>query len=82
MMQCMNNDFSNEFKKLGRVIGTLRKQAGLYQEELAFRASIDRTYISQIERGVGNPSLLIVLKIAKAINVNISTLFLQFNTSV
>ncbi len=33
-----------------------RKAAGLSQEELAFEAEIDRTYVSQIERAIINPS--------------------------
>lgn len=74
-MRYMAHDFLFECNKLGRVINTLRKQAGISQEELAFRASIDRTYISQIERGVGNPSLLIVFKIAQALNTPMHTLF-------
>ena len=48
-----------------------RKQAGLSQEELAFQCDIDRTYISKLERGVANPSLLILVKIAETLNVRI-----------
>lgn len=75
MMRSMTRDFLFECSKLGKVISTLRKQAGISQEELAFRASIDRTYISQIERGVGNPSLLVVFKIAQALKTPLTTLF-------
>ena len=74
-MRSMNDEFLIECGKLGKVIGALRKQAGISQEELAFRASIDRTYISQIERGVGNPSLLVIFKIAQALNVPMNLLF-------
>ena len=51
-----------------------RKQAGLSQEELAFQCDIDRTYISKVERGVANPSLLILVKIAETLNVRIEDL--------
>ena len=51
-----------------------RKQAGLSQEELAFQCDIDRTYISKLERGVANPSLLILVKIAETLNVRIEDL--------
>jgi transcriptional regulator with XRE-family HTH domain len=51
-----------------------RKQAGLSQEELAFQCDIDRTYISKVERGVANPSLLILVKIAEMLNVRIEDL--------
>lgn len=57
------------------MICTLRKQAGISQEELAFRASINRTYISQIERGVGNPSQLVIFKIAQALKAPLTSLF-------
>ena len=46
----------------------LRKSAGITQEELAFKAGIDRTYASQIERAVANPSLGIICQIADALN--------------
>lgn len=75
MMRSMNRDFLFECSKLGKVICTLRKQAGISQEELAFRASIDRTYISQIERGIGNPSLLVIFKIAQALKAPLTSLF-------
>ena len=74
-MRSMNDEFFIECGKLGKVISALRKQAAISQEELAFRASIDRTYISQIERGVGNPSLLVIFKIAQALKIPINLLF-------
>ena len=46
----------------------LRTSAGITQEELAFKAGIDRTYASQIERAVANPSLGIICQIADALN--------------
>jgi transcriptional regulator with XRE-family HTH domain len=45
-----------------------RKRTGITQEELAFKAGIDRTYASQIERAIANPSLGIICQIADAIN--------------
>lgn len=51
-----------------------RKQAGLSQEELAFQCDIDRTYISKVERGVANPSFLILARIAETLNVRIEDL--------
>lgn len=52
----------------------LRNKARLSQEELALRAGLDRTYISGCERGVRNPSLLSVEKIAEALNVTATDL--------
>ena len=41
------------------------------QEQLAFDAEIDRTYVSQIERSVINPSLLVLHKVANALGVSV-----------
>lgn len=61
-------------QKLGSRLKELRKQAGLTQEELGFMIKLDRSYISGVERGVRNPSIKNVAKIAKALNVSISDL--------
>ena len=45
-----------------------RKALKLSQQELADSANIDRTYASQIERAIANPSLFVVESIAKALN--------------
>jgi transcriptional regulator with XRE-family HTH domain len=50
---------------LGRNVRTRRRQLGLSQETLAEIVGIDRTYISGIERAVRNPSLDLIVKIAK-----------------
>lgn len=57
----------------------LRLAHGLSQEELAFEAELDRTYISQIERGVSNPSVLVLLKISVILKVELSELFVKRN---
>lgn len=60
-----------EFDQLCRVLAAnvrrLRLARGLSQEQLAFDADIDRTYVSQIERSVINPSLLVLHKVAVAL---------------
>ena len=62
---------------LGDNVKTLRLMHGLSQEELAFRAELDRTYISQIERGVSNPSVLVILKISMVLKVELAELFIM-----
>ena len=47
----------------------LRQQKGLTQEELAFEAEIDLTYMGGIERGRRNPSPLVMARIADALSV-------------
>lgn len=59
-----------DIKRLvGQNIAKLRKQRGLSQEELAFDTDLHRTYISGIERGIRNPTIVNIEKIAKALNV-------------
>ncbi|WP_323001593.1 helix-turn-helix transcriptional regulator [Denitromonas sp.] len=48
-----------------------RNASGLSQEALALAANVDRTYVSQLERGVANPSLLILGRIARALNAEL-----------
>lgn len=60
--------------RLGRNLKLLRQQAGWSQEELAAKAGLHRTYISGIERGVRNPTLVIVEQIANALNVTAADL--------
>ncbi len=55
----------------------LRLARNLSQEELAFRAGLDRTYVSQIERGIGNPSVLILIKIADTLGVEVQELLVK-----
>lgn len=51
-----------------------RKALGVTQEQLALDAEIDRTYVSQIERAIGNPSLLILVKIAHRLETDVLAL--------
>ncbi len=53
----------------------IREDAGLSQEKLAHQAGLDRTYVSGIERGVRNPSLQNIAKIARALKVPLDRLF-------
>jgi transcriptional regulator with XRE-family HTH domain len=59
---------------LGKNVHRLRVQKGMTQEELAFEAEIDLTYMGGIERGKRNPSLLVMARIAKALSVPLTKL--------
>lgn len=52
----------------GKTLQKYRLQQGLSQEHLAELANLDRTYISQIERGLKSPSLRTLIALAQALN--------------
>ncbi len=56
-------------KKLGARIQKLRVEKRLSQEELAFESGLHRTYISHVERGSRNITVLGLSKIAKGLNM-------------
>lgn len=58
----------------GRVLREQRESLGLTQEEFAHRADVDRSFVSQIERGVRQPALMTIWKLARALEVSPSTL--------
>jgi len=62
-------------KKFGARIRQLRAKKEISQEQLGFISSLDRTYISGIERGQRNPSLKNIFKISQALEVGIADLF-------
>jgi len=61
--------------KFGKRMRELRKERGLSQEKLSFKADLHRTYIGMIERAEKNITLLNIEKIANALEVNIVDLF-------
>ena len=67
--------FMNLKEKFGLKIRALRESKGYSTEYLANISNIDRTYISDIENGKRNVSLLIIEKLAKALEVKIKDLF-------
>lgn len=60
--------------KLGNAIRERRKAKGWSQEELAFQAGLDRTYIGSIERGERNIAALNLVKIANVLGVKAAEL--------
>lgn len=70
----MENQFSQLRDVLAQNVRARRKELALSQEELAFEAEIDRTYVSQIERSAINPSLLVLCKVAYALRTEVPIL--------
>jgi transcriptional regulator with XRE-family HTH domain len=62
-------------ERFGFAVKSRREALGLTQEEFADRAGVHRTYLSDIERGSRNVSLINVERIAAALALNISQLF-------
>ena len=56
-------------------IKTERCVLGISQEELAERAGLHRTYVSDVERGARNPSIASIEKLAQALKLSVSSLF-------
>jgi transcriptional regulator with XRE-family HTH domain len=63
------------YSVIGANIRRLRKAMGLSQEELAFRAQIDRSYLSEIESGQKNLSVRMLEQIAQALEADIREMF-------
>lgn len=60
----------------GMAIRKYRNQLNISQEKLAELTGLHRTYISEVERGVRNISIVNIYKIAKALDVSLSEIFL------
>jgi transcriptional regulator with XRE-family HTH domain len=61
-------------ERLALNLRRLRQHKGWSQEEFAFRAEIHRTYVSDLERGARNPTITVVEKLAKALEVKLGDL--------
>ena len=62
-------------EKFGLTVKKLRISQGLTQERLAEESGLDRTYISDIERGIRNPGIKNIVKIANALETSAAQLF-------
>ena len=60
--------------RFGRRLASLRKERGLTQDEFAARSGLNRTYISDVERGHRNISLRNIEVVAKTLKVTLSEL--------
>ncbi|MEX2979686.1 helix-turn-helix domain-containing protein [Serratia fonticola] len=61
--------------KFGQRVRELRKERGWSQEEFADRCGLDRTYVSGIERGVRNPTLVVIGILAIGFDIQVYDLF-------
>ena len=70
----MESKTSVVLSQFGAVLRKRRFELDLTQEALASKIGIDRTYISGLERGRRNPTLLILVRVAAALDISVSEL--------
>lgn len=61
-------------RRVGLNVKRLREAKGLSQEAFAFEAGVHRTYISGVERGLRNPTITVLEKVAKALKADTADL--------
>lgn len=69
-----DQNFTQLKENLSANIKALRKAQKLSQEDFAHEAGIDRTYVSQLERKLRNPSLSVLSKLADSLGTDIASL--------
>jgi transcriptional regulator with XRE-family HTH domain len=65
--------------RIGKAIKAIRTAQGLTQEELAARADLHPTYISDVERGVRNPSWDVVARLAEGMGVPAAVIAAEYD---
>jgi transcriptional regulator with XRE-family HTH domain len=70
----MNEPWDNQMEALGAFIRRQRKLANLSLRQLAERTRLSNPYLSQIERGLHQPSMRVIKLISEALNVSAETL--------
>ena len=73
----MHNLEETQLVNFGERVRKLRKMIGISIEELSFRSGLHRNYISDVERGQRNISLLAIHKLADGLGIGIEVFFIQ-----
>jgi transcriptional regulator with XRE-family HTH domain len=68
--------------EFGKIIRKLRIEAGLTQEELGFEADLRRTFVSTIELGQQQPTLVTIFKLSRALNVRASEMIAMVESNL
>jgi len=64
-------------KAFGQVLSATREKRGISQEKLALDCDIDRTYVSLLERGLRQPTIAVVFRLAQSLGTKPSSLLAQ-----
>ncbi|MCA9371452.1 helix-turn-helix transcriptional regulator [Candidatus Woesebacteria bacterium] len=70
-----DNPFLRERELLGDTIKKIRERKGMTQEELAYKAASNVSYLAKIENGYVNTSVRYLIKIARGLKVKVRDLF-------
>jgi transcriptional regulator with XRE-family HTH domain len=73
----VQSSFENELKQFGTEIKTVRKSKKITQLQLSFLCDVDIRTIQRIEKGEFNPSLRVLMRIANAFEMSLSSLINQ-----
>lgn len=77
IVHVMSSDGQDQLKLLGDFIRSQRKAAEMSLRELAAKANVSNPYISQIERGLHEPSMRVLRSISSALNLPIDTFLVR-----
>ena len=69
-----DSDLTEFVRSFGVLVKEARQKVKITQEELAVRSGVDRSHISDIERGINAPSLIVLFKLARGLDVDPSSL--------
>lgn len=69
---------SPDHAALGQAVEELRREAKLTQEDLADRMNTESSTVGKLERGVANPTLVSLLRVAQGLDVELSEVFARF----
>jgi transcriptional regulator with XRE-family HTH domain len=69
---------SPDHAALGQAVEELRQEAGLTQEKLADRFDSEFPSVGKLERGTSNPTFISLLRVARALEVDLSDLVKRF----
>lgn len=70
---------SSRQARLGQAVKAIRTANGLTQEDLAAKADLHPTYISDVERGVRNPSWDVIARLAEGMGVPVATIAAEYD---
>jgi transcriptional regulator with XRE-family HTH domain len=68
--------------RIGKAVKAVRTAQSLTQENLAAKADLHPTYISDVERGVRNPSWDVVARLAEGMGVPVATIAAEYDQLV